>query len=191
MKMSKGKNRIIARAATMLLAFAVAFTAIPMADCSLSASAASYWSKVSGKANGQTSVTLSWKQLTKKQRKKIGGITVFRNGVAAANLSKTAKSFTDTGLKAGTSYSYQVKTYKKVTKKTKMWLNKKTGQWQKKKPAKKYRGKKKTFKKVSYKYSNASKSVTVRTAGSRMRLLRKSGVDHIIYMNQSYQTMRI
>ena len=159
-------NRKISKLLAWLIAFCVTFTSLPLMTGSLDVSAASYWNNISGKANSQTAVTLSWKQLTKKQRKKIGGIAVFRNGDVVAKLSKTAKNFTDTGLKAGTSYTYQVKTYKKVTKKTTMWLNKKTGQWQKKKPAKKYRGKKKTFKKISYKYSNASKAVTVKTAGA-------------------------
>ena len=63
------------------------------------------------------------------------------------NVSKKSASFTDSGLKAGTSYSYTVKTYKNTKKKE--WFNKKTQKWQKKKPAKKYRGKSRKLKKYS------------------------------------------
>ena len=162
----KKSRKIINKLAAFIMAFAVAFTMIPFAAGDLDAHAASYWKGLKVKATGQTTASVSWKKLTKKQRKKINGIAVFRNGAAVAYLGKSAKSFSDAGLNAGTSYTYQVKTYKKKTKKTKMWYNKATGKYQKKKPAKKIRGKRKTFKKVTYKYANSSPAVKVATAAS-------------------------
>lgn len=112
-------------------------------------SAASGLPKVSSlKASAkQTSVTLSWTKLSKKQLKKVSGISIYRNGKLITNISKKSKSYANTGLKAGTSYSYTVKTYKKTKKKE--WFNKKTQKWQKKKPAKKWRGKSRKIKKYS------------------------------------------
>ena len=95
----------------------------------------------------QTSVTLSWKKLSKKQLKKVKGIAIYRNNTLIKNVSKKSASFTDSGLKAGTKYSYTIKTYKNTKKKE--WFNKKTQKWQKKKPAKKYRGKSRKIKKYS------------------------------------------
>lgn len=65
----------------------------------------------------QTAVTISWKKLNKKQLKKVKGIAIYRNGSFIRNVGKKTGSYTDTGLKAGTSYSYSVKTYKKTKKK--------------------------------------------------------------------------
>jgi len=95
----------------------------------------------------QTTVTLSWTKLSKKQLKKVKGIAIYRNGTLIKNIGKKSKSFTNSGLKAGTSYSYTVKTYKATKKKE--WFNKKTQKWQKKKPAKKYRGKSRKINKYS------------------------------------------
>ena len=71
----------------------------------------------------QTSVTLSWKKLSKKQLKKVKGIAIYRNNTLIKNVSKKSASFTDSGLKAGTKYSYTIKTYKNTKKKE--WFNKK------------------------------------------------------------------
>ncbi len=160
--MKKSMKRI----AAILLAFAVAFTMMPAMAGSLDVHAASYWQNVRAAAKDQTHVEVSWKALTKKQKRKIGGITVFRDGQPVKYLSKNAKSFVDSGLQAGTTHTYQLKTYKKYTKKTKMWYNKQTGEYQKKKPAKKYRGKRKTFKEVSYKYYNACAPLRVTTTAA-------------------------
>ena len=95
----------------------------------------------------KASVSISWKKLTKKQQKKVKGIAIYRDGEQIKLISKKSRSFTDSGLKAGTSYSYTVKTYKNTKKKE--WFNKKTQKWQKKKPAKQYRGKSRKAKKYS------------------------------------------
>ena len=107
----------------------------------------------------QTSVSLSWTKLSKKKIKKVNGISIYRNGKLVKNISKKSKSYTNTGLKAGTSYSYTVKTYKNTKKKE--WFNKKTQKWQKKKPAKKYRGKSRKIKKYS---AGTTIRVTTRSA---------------------------
>lgn len=161
--------------AVILIAFAVIFTSLPAAGGSLDAHAASYIKTLSTSAANTSTVSLSWTKLTKAQQKKVNGITVFRNGVAVANLSKKASSYTDSGLAAGTSYTYQIKTYKKTVKKVKMWYNKNTKKWQTKKPAKKYRGKSKTVKKASYKYSNASPAKAVKTASAVRTATKPSG----------------
>ena len=157
------KREVMKRVAAILVAFAVAFTMMPAAAGNLDAHAAAYWRNVRATVNSQTKVTLSWTALSKKQKKKITGIIAFRNGQPLKMISKNATSYADSGLKAGTAYTYQLKTYKKITKKVRKWYNKKTGLWQKSKPAKKYRGKRKTFKETYYKYYNASAPVKVTT----------------------------
>lgn len=159
------KSDNLKRIAAIVIAFAVAFTMMPALDGTLASHAASL-KKFSGAATGETSASLSWKKLSKKDRKRIKGLTVFRDGYAVSNIKKTAAGFNDTGLDPGTAYTYQIKSYTKKTKKTKMWYNKTTGQWQKKKPAKKYRGKSKTFRKTIYKYKKVSSPITVVTAAS-------------------------
>ena len=96
--------------------------------------------KASPASNG-AQVKLSWSKLSKKQKNKVTGIMVYRgttkgNMTAIKRLSKNATSFTDLGCKSGTTYYYQIKTYKKIKK----YYNTKTKKWQKKKPKKKYRG---------------------------------------------------
>jgi len=146
---------------------ALVFTTMPIACNNFEVQAAtSYWKSVSAHATGQNTASVNWKALTKKQKKKIKGITVFRNGVPISNISKNSTSFNDSRLAAGTYYTYQLKTYKTKVTKTRKWYNKATGQYQKKKPPKKYRGKRKTFKTTTYKYSNSSAKVTIRTAAA-------------------------
>ncbi len=160
MKTEKRRN-ITGKALAILLAFAVAFTGMPAFAGGLDAHAASpYFRSFSAKATGQTGVKLTWKKLTSKQKKKISGIAVYRNGKLIRHISKKRTSYADNGLKAGTKYRYQVKTYR--IKKVKQWYNKKTGKWQKKKPAKMYRGK--SRKKKTLVYSNASGKKIVTTA---------------------------
>ena len=154
------------RLAAILLAFAVAFTMMPAAAGNLDSNAATaYWKKLKAKATSETSVKLSWKALTAVQKNKISGIAVYRAGQVIKKLSKTTKTFNDSSLAAGSTHSYQLKTYKKTTKKVKMYWNKKTGQWQTKKIS---GAKTKTVKKKKYKYANNSKimKVTARTGGN-------------------------
>ena len=148
------------RVAAMLVAFAVAFTMMPIAAGTASASAASpYWKNVKAKATAETSVRVSWKKLTKKQQKKISGIAVFRDGKAIKKLKKTAKSCSDTGLTPG-KHAYQLKTFRKSSKKVRVYWNKKSGKWQ----TKKINGaKSKKVRKTTYKYGNASRKLTVTT----------------------------
>lgn len=152
--MKKTKRRLSA----IILAFAVAFTMMPAMSGTLDAHAAAGITGFKAYAAGTSNANIYWTKLAKKQQKKVTGITVFRNGSAVMNLSKKSASFADSGLAPGTSYSYQVKTYKATTTKVKMWKNKKTGQLQKKAPSKKQKKnfKKVTIKQTKYKYRSAS-----------------------------------
>lgn len=99
-------------------------------------------------------------QSFKKQKKKITGIVVYRgttkgNMTAIKRLSKNATGFTDLGCQSGTTYYYQIKTYKKVKK----YYNTKAKKWQKKKPKKKYIGETAT----SYPTKNPSAAVCIHT----------------------------
>lgn len=156
-------NTTAVRAFAILTVFAVVFTMMPALTGDLNAHAASYWKNVKASADGETQVNLSWKALTKKQKRKVSGIALFRDGELVSQMSKYSSSYADSGLKAGTTYSYQLKTYKKKTKTTRMWYNKATGEYQKKKPAKKDRGQRKTFRDVTYTYYNAAAPVQVTT----------------------------
>lgn len=120
----------------------------------------------------QTAVTISWKKLNKKQLKKVKGIAIYRNGSFIRNVGKKTGSYTDTGLKAGTSYSYSVKTYKKTKKKE--WFNKKTQKWQKKKPAKGFRGKSRKI----IKYSAAANVYITTTKGGTQSPVNKPEKQH-------------
>lgn len=155
-------KKIIRKVAAITIAFAVAFTTFPIATSSFSADAYAATAKkitLRASASGQHGASLSWNKIKKPGK----GYAVFRDGYVIAHVGKRY-SFSDSGLAAATAYTYKVKAYKTKVKKTKMWYNKATGQYQKKKPAKRYRGKRKTFKKVTYKYSKVSNAVSIRTA---------------------------
>jgi len=155
-------KKIIRKVAAITIAFAVAFTTFPIATSSFSADAYAATAKkitLRASASGQHGAALSWNKIKKPGK----GYAVFRDGYVIAHVGKRY-SFSDSGLAAATAYTYKVKAYKTKVKKTKMWYNKATGQYQKKKPAKRYRGKRKTFKKVTYKYSKVSNAVSIRTA---------------------------
>lgn len=116
MKTIKPIRKII----TALLVFAVVFTSMPAAAGTLSVHAASpYWKNFKARTASEDTVKLSWKALTKSQKKKISGIAVFRNGKVVKRLKRTAKSYTDKKTVAGKSYSYQLKTYRKNGKRYK------------------------------------------------------------------------
>ena len=154
-------KRNISRAISILLAFCVAFSGLPLLAGSLDASAASVTKKkITLKATvyGKTTVKLKWNKVKSPGK----GYAVFRDGKVIKRLSTKKTAFTDKGLKPGTKHKYQIKTYtkKKVTK----WYNKKTGKWQKKKPAKKYCGKSKKV--WTYIYKKKSNIVRVRTKSS-------------------------
>lgn len=138
-------KRILTRAAVLLLVFAIAFTALPIATSSFTVDAYAK-KKVAKKitlraaASGQSVAILSWNKIKKPEK----GFAVFRDGVCIAHLGKKTTSFADSGLSAGSYHTYQVKVYK--IKKTKKKVN----------------GKKKTVK--TYKYSKASNAVGIQTA---------------------------
>lgn len=148
-------------AITMMLAMMLTmFPMLPGNDAHAMAAKKRVAKKVTlyASSNGQTSVNLSWNKIKSPNK----GYAVFRNGVAIKHFGKKTTRFTDSGLKAGTSYTYQIKTYTKKTKK--MYYNKKTGKWQRKRPAKKYRGKSKKM--PVYSYKKKSNTVSVRTAAA-------------------------
>ena len=150
MKTRKARNRVVA----ILVAFAVAFTMMPAAVGGLDANAATtYWKNIKAKAVSETSVKLSWRTLTKAQQKKISGIAVYRDGKLKKRISKYAKSFNDTRLKAGSKHTYQLKTYKIRVRTVTYYFNKKTGKWQTKRIS---GARTKKRKKNIYKYFNAS-----------------------------------
>lgn len=150
MRKRKARNRVVA----ILVAFAVAFTMMPAAVGGLDANAATtYWKNIKAKAVSETSVKLSWKALTKAQQKKISGIAIYRDGKLKKRISKYAKSFNDTRLKAGSKHTYQLKTYKIRVRTVTYYFNKKTGKWQTKRIS---GARTKKRKKNIYKYFNAS-----------------------------------
>lgn len=144
------------KAISIVLAFCMVFSGLPLLAGSLDVNAASVTKKkitLKATVTGKTAVKLKWNKVKNPGK----GYAVFRDGKVIKRLSIRKTSFTDKGLKPGTKHKYQIKTYtkKKVTK----WYNKKTGKWQKKKPAKKYRGKSKKV--TTYVYRNKSNILRV------------------------------
>ena len=154
-------KRNISRVISILLAFCVAFSGLPLLAGSLDVNAASVTKKkimLKAAVTGKTTVKLKWNKVKSPGK----GYAVFRDGKVIKRLSTKKTSFADKGLKPGSKHRYQIKTYtkKKVTK----WYNKKTGKWQKKKPAKKYCGKSKKV--WTYIYKKKSNIVRVKTKSS-------------------------
>ena len=146
------------RVFSVLIAVMMIFTVFPSIWGS-EADAATYKIKtLTATAKNTSQVTLKWSKANVKA-KKFSGYAVIRNGKVVKKVGKKTTSYTDKSLKAGTSYSYTVKTYK--TKKVKQWYNKKTKKWQTKKPKKKFRGKSKKV--TTYSYANPSPEKTVKT----------------------------
>ena len=107
---------------------------------------------LSAKASSYNAVNLSWSKASR-----ASGYQVVRNGKEVCKTK--SRSYTDSGLKGSTSYSYKVRAYKSY--KQKQYYNKKTKKWQKKRPKKKYRGK--TRKVTQYRYGSYSPARTVKT----------------------------
>ena len=149
---------------TILLVFCVAFSGLPFLAGNLDANALAKKKKtpknitLQAAASGQTQAVLKWNKIKSPSK----GYAVFRDGDPVKHFNTKKIAFTDSNLKAGTSYTYQIKTYTK--KKVKMWFNKKTEKWQKKKPAKKYRGKSKNV--TVYTYKKKSNAVTIHTVAA-------------------------
>ena len=135
----------------IIIAFCVAFSGLPFLAGNLEANALAKKKKLPKNitlqvaASGQTQAVLRWNKIKSPSK----GYAVFRDGEPVKHFNTKKITFTDNELKAGTSYTYQIKTYTKKT--VKMWFNKKTEKWQKKKPAKKYRGKSKKQAVYTYK----------------------------------------
>ena len=148
----------------IIIAFCVAFSGLPFLAGNLEANALAKKKKLPKNitlqvaASGQTQAVLRWNKIKSPSK----GYAVFRDGEPVKHFNTKKITFTDNELKAGTSYTYQIKTYTKKT--VKMWFNKKTEKWQKKKPAKKYRGKSK--KQAVYTYKKKSNAVTIHTASA-------------------------
>ena len=144
----------------MMTAFAVFFSLLPMLSEGYTANAGTYWKRFRARSRGETSVTLTWSKLSRSQQRRISGIAVYRDGKFRKRISKYAKSFTDTRLKAGSRHAYQLKTYKRYSRTVRLYYNKNTGKWQ----TKYIRGaKSKRFKKYKYRYSHTSARSVVRT----------------------------
>ena len=147
--MTKAKQRIT----SVLLILTLVMTMFTMST--MPASAATQKIKLTAKAAGQTQAVLTWNKISKPYN----GYAVFRDGKVIKHLSKTATKYTDKKLAAGSTHTYQIKSYK-ATKKT-QWYNKKTKKWQTSKPVKKYRG---ASKKVTvYSYKTQSNIVRIKT----------------------------
>ena len=156
------KNNLL-KAIVIILTFFMVFSGLPFLAGNLEAIALTKKKlpkniTLYAAADGQTQVELKWNKIKSPSK----GYAVFRNGQPVAHLNTKKIVFTDKNLEAGTSYTYQIKTYTKKT--VKMWFNKKTEKWQKKKPARKYRGKSK--KEAVYTYKKKSNAVTIHTAAA-------------------------
>jgi len=126
MKNTTRKNRTLKRAAALLLACAVAFTGLPLVGGGLDAHAATKSDRLPRVSNlrksaaTQTSITLKWKKLTVKQRKKVSGIAIYRKVGSkykrVKRLSDKSTAYKDKNLKPGKSYKYIIKTYRRYKK---------------------------------------------------------------------------
>lgn len=132
---------------TLLLVFV--FTFSMMSFDLYAASKPAKVKKLTASAAGYNAANLSWSKASGAK-----GYTVFRNGAAVVNTK--AKSFTDSGLSDGTSYSYTVKAYK--TKK--QYYNSKKHKWVDKKPKKSQWVGKQTRTKYIYGKSSPTRGIT-------------------------------
>ncbi|MBR6799250.1 MAG: hypothetical protein IKM63_04185 [Firmicutes bacterium] len=157
-------NNRLSKTIAIFLTFCVAFSGLPFLAGNLEVNALAKKKKLpknitlQAAVSGQTQAVLKWNKIKSPSK----GYAVFRDGQAVAHFNTKKIAFTDNNLEAGTSYTYQIKTYTKKT--VKMWFNKKTEKWQKKKPAKKYRGK--SRKEAVYTYKKKSNAVTIHTASA-------------------------
>lgn len=160
----------VRRAMIIVSAFVIAFMSMPAMGGTIDANAAAVKPPAqvrnlrAGKVT-QTSVRLTWKKTPKNRNTK--GYAVFRNGKLIKRVGMKRNTFVDTGLKAGTRYTYTVRAYNK--NKQKQYYNSRTEEWQViKPPANQWKGKK-TRKVNRYKYGKASaiKKVTTKKPGGR------------------------
>lgn len=162
---------IAKKSLTIIIAFALAFTGIPVLAGGFSADAAASVGQVK-KVSARWShnyVNLTWKKVSTKG---LGGYTIYRGGKAKKSVNAKTLAYKDTSVKALTQYTYYVKAYKNV--KQKRYYNTKTRKWQLKKPAKnywkacksgKYKGKK-TITVTVKKYGKASPAIKLKTTAA-------------------------
>ena len=157
-------NKCIKKIIVIAAAFIIAFTCMPAMAGGLDVHAASVPGRVSNlaaTATGQSSVKLTWSRVSKG----VTGYAVYRDGRLIRNTGRWGTTFNDSGLRAGTQYSYTVKAFKKYTQK--QWYNKRTGKWQNNKPPRKDRGKSRKLTKYSYGKASPSRSVTTKSRSGR------------------------
>ena len=156
------KKKTTIRMLSVLTAFALIFTIIPLMTGELDAYAASAKKPAKVKSLKASLTSSNTVQLKWSKVKKTSGYAIYRNGKQIAKVSKSKTAYTDKKVQQGKTYKYYVKAYK--AKKVKKWYNKKTRKYQTKKPPKKYLGKKKIVK--SYKYGKKSpvRQVTIPSA---------------------------
>ena len=109
---------------SLLLMLALVFTMFTINT--IPAYAATKTLKLTAKASGQTQAVLTWNKISKPY----SGYAVFRNGTVIKYFNTKTTKFTDSGLKSGTKYTYQIKSYKK----TKQYYNTKKKKWVTSKP---------------------------------------------------------
>lgn len=153
-------KKIIKNTLAALMAFAVAFTGIPVLAGGFSVDAASGPAQVKEINVGYSHnyVRLKW---SKVKTKGLSGYTVFRGGKALKSVSAKKLTYKDTKVKASKKYSYYVRAYKNI--KQKRYFNTKTNKWQADKPAAKNWKGKKTKTVTVKKYGKASPTMKVKT----------------------------
>lgn len=152
---------------SILVAFAILFSGIPILTGSAEVDAATpYWKGYAVKSSSYTNNTISWKGLTAKQKKKISGIAIFqgtntKNLKCVKRIGKGNKAYKNANVRPGVRYCYQLRTYTVKKVKQKQYYNKKTRKWQTKKIKK---AKTRRVNVPKYVYSNKSSVKWVTTA---------------------------
>ena len=160
MKNIKGELNMstrIRKIVTVIAAFAIAFTSLPVMGSGIDAHAVAVKApaqvkNLKVKKIKQTSVVLRWSKIKKNKNTK--GYAIYRNGKLIKRVNSKTSSFKVTKLKAGTKYKFAVRAYN--TYKQKQYYNTKTKKWQTKKPSGKYWKGKRTRKVTAYKFGKKS-----------------------------------
>ena len=162
-------KKITKKITALLVAFAIAFTCMPVAMGSFTASAASAPGTVQSLRVkfSHNYAYLRWSRV----KKNINGYAIYRNGklyktvllkdVKYTSKKRTLACYKDSKVKPNTNYNYYVKAFRYTGKTKTQWYNKNTKKWQDKKPAKMYRGKSRKVK--LRKYGKASPVLKLKT----------------------------
>jgi hypothetical protein len=94
-----------------LTSYSSLLTRIDQLDAGSSTPAPSTPNNVQAAANSSTSVTVSWNASTDSGGPGLGGYYILRNGSQVGSVNASTTSYTNTGLTAGTHYSYTVEAY--------------------------------------------------------------------------------